>query len=135
MDSDVAALAAQMTPYMSAAAAAYGGAVLAKVRDDAADVTVGLGRRLLQRVFGKRRQGEPVPEPLANLLTDPGNADALAALRYAVGKILSADPQLRTDVQGMLAAGGVTVVATGERSIAAQQIGVAITGDNARIDR
>jgi hypothetical protein len=29
-------------------AAAYGGAVLAKVRDDAADATVGLGRRLLQ---------------------------------------------------------------------------------------
>ena len=42
---EVATLAAEVVPYASAAA--YGGAVLAKVRDDAADVTVGLGRRLL----------------------------------------------------------------------------------------
>jgi hypothetical protein len=46
---EVASLAAEMTPYVSAAVGAYGGAVLAKVRDDAADATVGLGRRLLQR--------------------------------------------------------------------------------------
>ena len=54
MSGDVVSLAAEMTPYISAAVGAYGGAVLAKVRDEAADATVGLGRRLLQRVFGTR---------------------------------------------------------------------------------
>jgi S-adenosyl methyltransferase len=34
----VASLAAEMTPYVSAAVGAYGGAVLAKVRDDAAGI-------------------------------------------------------------------------------------------------
>jgi hypothetical protein len=54
MSGDVASLAAEVVPYMATAASAYGGAVLAKARDDAADATVGLGRRLLQRVFGTR---------------------------------------------------------------------------------
>jgi hypothetical protein len=45
MGGDVASLAAEMTPYVSAAVGAYGGAVLAKMRDEAADATVGLGRR------------------------------------------------------------------------------------------
>ena len=61
MGGDVASLAAEMTPYVSAAAAAYGGAVLARVRDDAADATVGLGRRLLQRVFGTRGRQSRCP--------------------------------------------------------------------------
>jgi hypothetical protein len=135
VDSDVAALAAQITPYMSAAAAAYGGAVLAKVRDDAADATVGLGRRLLQRIFGTRKDSDPLPEPLADVLTDPSDVDAIVALRLAVRKALAADSELRADVQGMLAAGGVSIVAQGERSIAAQHIGVAVTGDNATITR
>jgi len=37
--------------------AAYGGAVLAKVRDDTAGATVRVGRRLLQKV-NHRRSGE-----------------------------------------------------------------------------
>ena len=44
---EVATLIADATPYVTAAVGAYGGAVLAKVRDDAADATVGVGRRLL----------------------------------------------------------------------------------------
>ena len=135
MDSDVASLAAQVTPYMSAAAAAYGGAVLAKVRDDAADATVGLGRRLLQRVFGTHKDSDPLPEPLADLIADSNDEDAVAALRIAVRKILAADEQLRTDVAGMLTSVGVTVIASGNRSIAAHQIGIAVTGDNASITR
>jgi hypothetical protein len=66
MGGDVQSLAAEMMPYASAAVAAYGGAVLAKVRDDAADATVGLGRRLLQRVFGSRGDdGWPCQSDLA----------------------------------------------------------------------
>ena len=67
MDGDVASLAAEMMPYMSAAIGAYGAAVLATARDDAADVTVEVGRRLLQKVFGSRRKGEPAPFPAGYL--------------------------------------------------------------------
>ena len=64
MAGDVASLAAEMTPYVSAAVGAYGGVVLVKVRDEAADATVGLGRSLLQRVFGARDEEEPPPSSI-----------------------------------------------------------------------
>jgi hypothetical protein len=104
----VASLAAEMTPYVSAAVGAYGGAVLAKVRDDAADATVGLGRRLLQRVFGSRREGEPPPEPLGALIADPEDDDALAAVRLAIRRALTDDASLQAEVRSMLAGAPVT---------------------------
>ena len=95
MSGDVASLAAEMTPYMSAAVGAYGGTVLTRVRDEAADATVGLGRRLLQKVFGRQGEGEPLPEPLADLAADPADADApLAAVRLAVRAAMAAHPGL-----------------------------------------
>ena len=103
MGGDVASLAAEMTPYVSAAVGAYGGAVLARVRDEAADATVGLGRRLLQRIFGTKGDGEPLPGPLADLAADPRDADALAAVRLVVRKALAADPGLAAEVRSMLA--------------------------------
>jgi hypothetical protein len=133
---EVAALAAEVVPYASAAAAAYGGAVLAKVRDDAADAAVGLGRRLLQRIFGTRGHGEPLPEPVADVVADPADEDAVAALRLAVRKALAADQGMQGEVRDMLAQAGVSITASGERSIAAQDIsGVAVTGDDASITR
>ena len=104
MGGDVASLAVEMTPYVSAAVGACGGAVLARVRDDAADATVGLGRRLLQRIFGTRGEAEPLPGPLADLAADPRDGDALAAVRLLVRKALAADPVLAAEVGSMLAA-------------------------------
>jgi len=136
MSGEVVSLAAQVVPYASAAVGAYGGAVLAKVRDDAADAAVGLGRRLLQKIFGTRVEGEPLPGPLADVAADPGDEDAVAALRLTIRKTLTASPGLRAEVRDMLAQAGVTVTAAGERSIAAQVIsGVAVTGDDAMITR
>jgi hypothetical protein len=66
MAREVATLVADATPYLTAAVSAYGGAVLAKARDDAADATVGVGRRLPQRVFGRQKETEPLPELLAS---------------------------------------------------------------------
>jgi hypothetical protein len=43
--SEIAELVTTATPFVTAAAGAYGTAVLSKVRDDAADATVGAGRR------------------------------------------------------------------------------------------
>ena len=134
MGGDAVSLATEMTPYISAAVGAYGGAVLVRVRDEAADATVGLGRRLLQRVFGSRDEGEPLPGPLVDLTVDPGDDDALAAVRLAVRKALAADPVLAAEVRSMLTSAGVTVTASGDRSIAAQVItGTAVTGDSADI--
>lgn len=136
MGGDVAVLAGELSPYVAAAVGAYGGAVLAKVRDDAADATVGLGRRLLVRIFGQRRAGEELPGALADLAAAPGDGDALAAVRLQIRKALEGDPALRAEVTRMLAGGAVHVTAAGDRSVAGQVIsGVTVTGDNATIVR
>jgi hypothetical protein len=103
MSGEVASLAAEMTPYVSAAVGAYGGAVLAKARDEAADATVGLGRRLLQRIFGSGGEGEPLPEPLSVLAADPDDGDAKAAVRLAIRQVLADDPALQAEVRSLLA--------------------------------
>lgn len=103
MAGEVAVLAADATPYVTAAVGAYGGAVLAKVRDDAAGATVGVGRRLLQRVFGHREEGEPLPAPLAALAADPADADAAAVVRWAMRQALEADATMLAEVRAMLA--------------------------------
>jgi hypothetical protein len=109
MGADVVSLAADVTPYVSAAVGAYGGAVLARVRDEAADATVGLGRRLLVRIFGSRADGEPLPGPLADLAASPSDEDALAAVRLTIRKALAADPELAAEVRSLLAsAPGIT---------------------------
>jgi hypothetical protein len=136
VESELAVLVGQVSPYVSAAVGAYGGAVLAKANDQAASATVGLGRRILQRVFGTRAAGD-VPAPVADLAASPDDADLQAALRVAIRKALEADAALADDLRGLLAAApGVTVTASGERSIAAQSItGIASTGDDASITR
>ena len=103
MGGDAASLVAEMSPYITAAVSAYGGAVLARAKDEAADATVGLGRRLLQKVFGSRDQAEPLPGPLADLAADPRDDDALAACRMAIRKVLAADPAMAAELQSMLA--------------------------------
>lgn len=109
MAGEVATLVADATPYVTAAVGAYGGAVLAKVRDDAADATVGVGRRLLQRVFGHRAADEPLPETLAVLAANPGDADALGMVRWAMRQALEADAAMLEEVKSMLASaqGGI----------------------------
>ena len=136
VDSELAVLAGQVSPYVTAAVAAYGGAVLAKANDQAADATVGLGRQILQRIFSKRAAGE-VPKPVVDLAADPGDPDLQAALRVAIRKALAEDEGLAAELRSMLAgAAAVRVTASGERSIAAHTItGVASTGDDATITR
>jgi hypothetical protein len=136
VESELAVLIGEVSPYVTAAVRAYGGAVLAKTNDQAADTAVGLGRRILQRIFGTRGVGD-VAESVADLGADPGDPDLQAALRVAMSKLLASDAGLARDLRDMLAgAAAVTVTASGERSIAAQSItGVASTGDDAEISR
>jgi hypothetical protein len=110
MAGEIATLVADATPYVTAAVGAYGGAVLAKVRDDAADATVGVGRRLLQRVFGRRPADEPLPAPLDALVADPGDADALGMVRWAMRQALEADAVMLAEVKSVLASAQGTAV-------------------------
>lgn len=106
---EIATLVTDATPYLTAALTAYGTAVLTKVRDDAADATVGVGRRLLQRVFGRGENGEPLPVLLAEVVNAPDDTDALGALRLAVRRKLEADAKMLADVREILASGQTTV--------------------------
>lgn len=100
---EIAELVTYATPYVTAAAGAYGGAVLSKTRDKAADATVGIGLRLLQRVFGRKKQGDPLPEPLALLAENPEDPDALGAVRLAIRAALAADTAMLAEVRSLLA--------------------------------
>lgn len=129
-------LVGQVSPYVTAAVGAYGSTVLAKVNDEAAGATVGLGRRMLQRIFGSRGAGD-APHAVADLAADPNDPDLQAALRVAIRKVLAVDTELAADLRAMLAAEArVTITAAGERSMAAHSInGVAATGDDVTIIR
>ncbi|TMQ97835.1 hypothetical protein ETD83_19790 [Actinomadura soli] len=123
-----------MTQYVTMAAGAYGGAMLARTQDQAADVTVGLGQRLAQRIFGVRGEGEEVPEPLADVIDDPANGDNQAALRKPIRKALADDTELAAQIRQWIQdahQAGVRVMTSGERSPAVHtNHGIIATGDS-----
>jgi hypothetical protein len=129
-------LVEQAGPYLTTAVSAYGTAVLTRAEDAAADATANLGRRILQAVWHRRGvQGRAELEAaVQEAADDPDDGDALATLRQQIKRALREDAALREELAGMLAsvagAGSVNVTASGERSIAAQTIGTAVTGDN-----
>jgi hypothetical protein len=105
---DLLQLAREVVPYASAAVVAYGGAVLVKARDEAADATVGLGRQWLQRIFGSHQDGD-LPKPVADVVANPANKKALAELQRAIHKALAASQELQDEVRGVVGRpGGVT---------------------------
>jgi len=106
---DLGELSTAVVPYVAAAAAAYGGAVVQKVTDAAvdggADATVGWGRRLLRRLFASGRSAQ-VTEAVQELAQDPADEASLALVRAQVLKAVAADPQLAGELAGMLRAAG-----------------------------
>jgi hypothetical protein len=103
MSGDAALLAAEMTPYISAAVGAYGEAVLTSIPDDVPDPMVSLGPRLLLRIFGFRSAGDPLPAPFVNLAADPSNKRALTAVQLMVRVELAAEPVIAAEVRSLLA--------------------------------
>lgn len=125
MSGDLTQLAGDVTQYVTAAAGAYGVAVLARTQDQAADATVGFGQRLAQKIFGVRAEHEPIPEALADVINDPDDQDAL---RKAIRKALAADAELAAQARAHEA--GVRVVTSGDRSPAVHtNHGIIATGD------
>ena len=131
MTGDSVQLVNDAAPHVVAALSAYGGAVLAKTKEEAANATVGIGRRLTRRIFGTRHEGDPVPKVLADVIQDPSDPDYVGALRLAMRDALAADRGLADQVRAILAtAGDTAVTASGERSVAvATNTGIIATGD------
>jgi hypothetical protein len=139
MSAEVVQVVEQSAPYLTAALAAYGGAVLRRTEDALADVTANQGRRLLQAVWRRcaperRQQLEEAAEEASQ---DPDSADAQAALRQHIRRALCDDIELLREFTNLLPSSAPqTFTASGDRSIAAQNIsGIAITGDNANVQR
>ncbi|MEU7739082.1 hypothetical protein [Nonomuraea sp. NPDC049158] len=143
MSGELVALVGSASPYVVSAVSAYGGAVLARVQEEAADATVGWGRKILQRFFGTDAEQAQVPRELERLIREPDNADFQAALRVYLAELLQEDAQLADDVRRMLeqadsatgnTASGNTVTAS-DRGVAAGRdiTGSVITGDNSSI--
>ncbi|MEU1734995.1 hypothetical protein [Streptosporangium sp. NPDC020145] len=128
---NVADLANQVTPYVVAAIGAYGGAVLAKTQDLAADESVNLGRRLLRRFVKREESRDRIESAVQDLADEPEDEDALAALRGQLKRALAADPELAGDVARLLRAASAStpVVNNGGQVVA----GSSISGDNVQI--
>ncbi|MFE1285980.1 hypothetical protein [Streptomyces sp. NPDC058751] len=141
MSAEIVGLVEQAGPYLSAAVSAYGVAVLSRAEgaavDAAAEATAGLGRRILQLVWRRRDEaGQAALEAaVQEAAEEPDDADAAGALRQQIKRALREDAGLVDELARLLPARSevVHVTASGERSVAAQSIGVAVTGDNATI--
>jgi hypothetical protein len=134
VSAEIVQLVEQAGPYLTAAVGAYGAAVLTRAQDVAADATVGLGQRILQLVW--RRGGEEGRTEMERVVGEAADEQSDTYTSAVLGRLLRRalqnDAELRQELAAMLpapAAGAVTITASGERSIAAQHIGTAITGD------
>ncbi|QIY56650.1 hypothetical protein HEP86_21585 [Streptomyces sp. RPA4-5] len=124
----------QAGPAVTAAVSAYGAAVLTRAQDAAADATVGLGQRILQAVWrrGDEAGRAELERVVDEAVDEQDDAYTTAVLSRILKRALQDDRELREELAALLpapAAGTVTITASGERSIAAQHIGTAITGD------
>ncbi|MET9682180.1 hypothetical protein [Streptomyces coeruleorubidus] len=130
MSGDVVQVVGEITPCITAAAGAYGVAVLVRTQDEAASATVALGRRLAQRIFGSRADGEELPEALADVVEEPDDPDTTAALRKAIRKALLVDEELASDVRALLGrAPAATCTGDGSQVVTGSVIG----GDSIQI--
>ncbi|MDT0487766.1 hypothetical protein [Streptomyces doebereineriae] len=134
MSAEIAQLVEQAGPAVTAAVGAYGAAVLTRAQDAAAEATVGLGQRILQLVWRRRDEAgrTELEQVVGEAADEQDDTYSTAVLGRLLRHALQDDPGLREEMSALLpapAAGTVTITAAGERSIAAQHIGTAITGD------
>jgi hypothetical protein len=134
MDAD---LAGAVLPYVTAVAGAYGARVVEKVRDAAADKTadaaVGVGRRLLRRLFTSGRAAQ-LEDAVRELGEQPGDQASELVLHAQLVKTLTADPQLAVDLAQILAdAPAAAVTAVGDGAVAVHtNDGIVQTGQGSK---
>ncbi|MCH0560910.1 hypothetical protein [Streptomyces sp. MUM 16J] len=140
MGAEIVQLVGQAGPAVTAAVGAYGAAVLTRAQDAAAEATVGLGQRILQLLWrrGDEAGRTELERVVGEAVDERDDAYSAAVLGRLLRRALQEDPVLREELSALLpapAAGAVSVTASGERSIAAQQIGTAISGDGHTLPR
>ncbi|KIE24668.1 hypothetical protein LK08_23575 [Streptomyces sp. MUSC 125] len=140
MGAEIVQLVGQAGPAVTAAVGAYGAAVLTRAQDAAAEATVGLGQRILQLLWrrGDEAGRTELERVVGEAVDERDDAYSAAVLGRFLRRALQEDPVLREELSALLpapAAGAVSVTASGERSIAAQQIGTAISGDGHTLPR
>ena len=131
---EVDVLVGQVVPVIGAAVGAYGAGVLTRVEDSMADATVGLGQRVLAWLLHHADRPAQLEGAVTDLAADGQDPDALGALRLQVRKILTANPDLVTELAAMLPP-APTVTASGPRSVAigGNNTGPITTGDHSPI--
>ncbi|ARP71308.1 hypothetical protein LK07_17675 [Streptomyces pluripotens] len=140
MGAEIVQLVGQAGPAVTAAVGAYGAAVLTRAQDAAAEATVGLGQRILQLLWrrGDEAGRTELERVVGEAVDERDDVYSAAVLGRLLRRALQEDPVLREELSALLpapAAGAVSVTASGERSIAAQQIGTAISGDGHTLPR
>ncbi|MEY9895404.1 hypothetical protein ABIA31_009093 [Catenulispora sp. MAP5-51] len=129
------ALATETAPIAVAAIGIYGRAVLAKAWEDVADVTIKAGLQVLQRIFGRRKEGEALPAVIEDVVAHPDDDDMVVQFRVAIRKALTQDPELAEEVAAIVAGaaprGGHSqhIVAGRDALVAGRDI--TITGESA----
>lgn len=143
MSTEIVGLVEQAGPYLSAAVSAYGAAVLSRAEgaavDAATEATAGLGQRILHLVWRRGNEdGQAALEAVVREAADePDDLDAAGALRQQIKRALREDADLVEELARLLPARSevVHVTASGERSVAANTIDIAVTGDNSTVKR
>ncbi|MEV0830166.1 hypothetical protein [Nonomuraea rubra] len=128
---NVAELANQALPFITAAIGAYGTAILTKTQDLAAEESVNLGRQLLQRFLTREQGRERIEAAVQDVAEAPEDEDHQAALRGQLKKALAADPDLLKDIVELLKGSDGAAVIGNESSQIVN--GGFINGDNIQI--
>ncbi|MFJ5227838.1 hypothetical protein [Streptomyces sp. NPDC088400] len=131
---DALTVANDVVPYVTAAVAAYGTAVVTRTSETAVDATVSLGQRIAQRLWSREENRDGLEQAIEEVAEDPQDADAQAALRVQVRRILRQDAELATELARLLPTR--TFTASGDGAVAVEtNSGVISTGDGATIQR
>jgi hypothetical protein len=100
---DLATLATDTVPFAVLAVSTYGRAVLAAAWDDVADASIKAGLKVLQLVFGHRKQDEALPDVVAEVIDNQGDQDYLNQLKLTIRKALEHDEVLAEKVAAIVA--------------------------------
>jgi hypothetical protein len=134
VSAEIVQLVEQAVPYLTAAVGVYGTAVLTRAQDAAADATVGLGQRILHLAWqrGDEANRAELERGVGEAVDEQDDVYSAAVLSRLLRGMLQEVPGLSGELSAMLpapTAGMVNITASGDRSIAAQHIDTAITGD------
>jgi hypothetical protein len=98
MTTDVADLINESWPFISAAAAGYGTAVIKNAQDSVASATVTRGRQIIKRIFEKR----DISHELEDYAQNKDDAGREKALRNVIARALSEDQIAAEEVRSLL---------------------------------